>query len=88
MKSTDLLLLDRVLERSMGLRMTGLDDVIYVRTPEDLPHIGSGTVNLRGMRSLPACLQIAKNGQRVIYIALEQSSIVDSEPILLGEVKV
>ncbi|KIW89714.1 uncharacterized protein Z519_09870 [Cladophialophora bantiana CBS 173.52] len=83
-----LLVLNRVLERSKGLRLTGLNDIIYLPTPEELPQVDSGTGNLRGVRSLPARLQITKNGERVLYIALEPGNIIDPEPMLLGEVKI
>ncbi|EXJ66070.1 uncharacterized protein A1O5_10684 [Cladophialophora psammophila CBS 110553] len=86
--SDKLLVLNRVLERSKGLRLTGLNDIIYLPTPEELPQVDSGTGNLRGVRSLPARLQITKNGERVLYIALEPGNSIDPEPMLLGEVKI
>jgi hypothetical protein len=80
--------LDRVLERNEGLRLTGLNNIIYLPSPDDLPNVDSGTINLRGVRNLPARLQINQSGERILYIALNPSNAIDPEPTLLGEVKV
>ncbi|KAM6519042.1 hypothetical protein FALCPG4_012696 [Fusarium falciforme] len=66
--------------------LTGQANMIFVPNPQDLPQLSStARSNPNGFTVLPACLQLAKDGDRTIFIARNNLGTDDHELAFLGQ---
>ncbi|KAH7258717.1 hypothetical protein B0J15DRAFT_396321 [Fusarium solani] len=66
--------------------LTGQANMIFVPNPQDLPQLSStARSNPNGFTVLPACLQLAKDGERTIFIARNNIGTDDHELAFLGQ---
>ncbi|KAJ4163088.1 hypothetical protein NW754_014511 [Fusarium falciforme] len=66
--------------------LTGQANMIFVPNPQDLPQLSStARSNSNGFTVLPACLQLAKDGDRTIFIARNNLGTDDHELAFLGQ---
>ncbi|KAL6365750.1 hypothetical protein LRP88_00325 [Fusarium phalaenopsidis] len=66
--------------------LTGQANMIFVPNPQDLPQLSStARSNPNGFTVLPACLQLAKDGDRTIFIARNNIGTDDHELAFVGQ---
>ncbi|RMJ04897.1 hypothetical protein CDV36_014432 [Fusarium kuroshium] len=69
--------------------LTGRANMIFVPDPQDLPQLSStARSNPNGFTVLPACMQLAKDGDSTIFIARNKTGTDNHELAFLGQVLV